>query len=56
MSGSAETNHVAAQFEQRTVRPLGPIASGVVEYLVAHSGHVSIMNFPIRFMMRFVYQ
>ena len=39
---------MAEQLEQRTVRPFGPIASSVVEYLVAHSGQVSIMDFPIR--------
>lgn len=49
MSGSEDTNHVAEQFVHRTVRPLGPIASGVVEYLVAQSGQVSIMDIPIRF-------
>lgn len=54
MSGSEDTNQVVLQLEHLTVRPLTPIASGDVEYLVAHSGHVSIMNFPIRIFARFV--
>ena len=49
MSGSADTNHDALQLEHLTVRPFGPMASGVVEYLVAQSGQVSIMDIPIRF-------